>query len=296
MKRLGTPFGAALLALLVLAGWALWSGGVLDGEVARQVRVSSVYAAPGYELDQAAAERIVGNRRLVVAFLEPDADLREACHGVRGAADGTLALMLKPGEDEFDRYSCALLPGVDDENFGKAVVAETTLGAGVDQFVDQPLEALKVVAVNYDQLVKAGIVPDGARVISPSLPRFLVAAAAVGAVVAGAVLLYAGARRAGRLASVRRRRRTEVADDRAVLTAAATALAQRIIDLDAAYARTSADTHTARERAEFGEAYRALVADYVALLPAITEGEPDVLRRVEDLVARTHRLSAHPAG
>lgn len=43
----GSTFGGAVLVTLVLAGWALWSGGVLDGPIARQVRASSVYIAPG---------------------------------------------------------------------------------------------------------------------------------------------------------------------------------------------------------------------------------------------------------
>ncbi|MEE3919850.1 hypothetical protein V2I01_20865 [Micromonospora sp. BRA006-A] len=78
-RLVGTAFGRAVLACLVLAGWALWTGGILDGPAARQVRGSSVYAAPGVDLDRAAAERVIGNRRLVVLIMEPGADLREAC-------------------------------------------------------------------------------------------------------------------------------------------------------------------------------------------------------------------------
>ena len=68
-RLVGTAFGRAVLACLALAGWALWSGGLFDGPVARQVRASSVYAAPGVDLDRAAAERVIGNRRLVVLML-----------------------------------------------------------------------------------------------------------------------------------------------------------------------------------------------------------------------------------
>ncbi|MFV2019955.1 hypothetical protein [Micromonospora sp. LOL_023] len=49
-----------------------------------------MHAAPGVELDEPAAERVIGNRRLVTVFLEPDADLREGCRATRRAADGTL--------------------------------------------------------------------------------------------------------------------------------------------------------------------------------------------------------------
>lgn len=297
MKRLrrflGTPFGVAVLGCLVLAGWALWSGGVLDGPIAKQLRSSSVYAAPGIDLDQAAAERIIGNRRLVVAILEPDADLRDACHSVDPAADGTVALMLKRDGDEFAKYGCALLPDRDDENFGKAFVTESMIGTGADQFVDRPLDALKVIAVNYDLLVRSGAIPDGARTVSPSLPRYLIAAAAIGTVLAGAAAIFLGSRRAGRLAAARRERRDSVDDARSALSAGAAALAQQIIDLDKQYGRRPAG-----DQRKFDRKYRALVSDYTELLTAIAavdsrhDGVPDGLaERVEALNTRARKLA-----
>lgn len=279
MKRFfGTAFGAAVLGCLVLAGWALWSGGVLDGPIARQVRSSSVYAAPGVELDRAAAERILGNRRVVVAFLAPDANLRDACKSVHGAADGTVALMLKRVDDEYDRYGCALLPDVDDKNFGKAFVAETMIGSGVDQFHDRPLDALKVIAVNYDRLVRSGAVPDGARTISPSLPRYLVAAAALVAVVLGAAGIYVGGRRVGRLAARRQDELDAATDDRSALSASAGVLAQQIIDLDRRYA-----TGTPSFRGK----YQRLTREYTGLLADIASGRADAAA----LTARVGALS-----
>ena len=292
MKRIrsffGTAFGAAVLACLVLAGWALWSGGVLDGPIARQVRSSSVYAAPGVELDRPAAERILGNRRLVVAFLAPDADLRAACKSVHGAADGTLALMLKREGDEYDHYGCALLPDVDDENFGKAFVAETMIASGVDQFHDRPLDALKIIAVNYDKLVRTGAVPDGARTISPSLPRYLVAAAALVAVVIGAAGIYLGARRAGRLTALRRERLDAATDDRSALSASAGVLAQQIIDLDRRYATASPS---------FAGKYRRLTREYTGLLATIAAGGGStraLTAQVEALSRRCRDLALTP--
>lgn len=93
-KLLGTPFGLALVALLVLAGWASWTAGIFDGPIAKEVRSSSVYVAPGLDIDTAAAEKIIGNRRLVVVFLERGADLSEGCDDTSGAADGTLVLLI----------------------------------------------------------------------------------------------------------------------------------------------------------------------------------------------------------
>ncbi|WP_460401271.1 hypothetical protein, partial [Actinophytocola sediminis] len=195
-------FAFAVLGCVVLAGWALWSAGLLEGRIASEVRTSSVYAAPGIELDEQAAERIIGNRRLVAVFLDEGTDAADACDDVARAADGTVVMFLTPNDEgEFNRYGCAQFGGEDD--FGNQYVAEAIIGNGVDQFAAEPLTAIKVMAVNYDQLVRAGIAPDGGRSITPSLPRYLVAIAAVGAVLAGAAFAYLGARAAGRLAAAR---------------------------------------------------------------------------------------------
>lgn len=293
MKRairfFGTVFGVAVLGCLALAGWAVWFAGAFDGPVARQLRTSSVYAAPGIRLDQAAAERVVGNRRLVVGFLEPGADLAAACSGLGNAADGTLALMLSRDGDDYKKYGCSRLPGDDADAFGKSFVSEQLIGNGVDGFTDRPLDALKVAVVNYDLLVKTGTVPDGARTVSPSLPRYLVAVAAVTAVLLGAAALYLTGRRAARTAVARRERRDAAADAHAELAAAAAVLAQQIIDLDTRYAR---GTRTAES--SFARGYRRLVADYTALLPALAEHGADVpalTRRVEEMLRRSRNLA-----
>lgn len=292
MKRrrtFGTPFRAAVLGCLVLAGWALWTGGILDGPMARDLRASSVYAAPGVEVDIAAAERIVGNRRLVVAFLEPGADLRQGCKDIDGAAEGTVGLLLSRDGEDYTRYGCSYLPGGDDENFGKAVVAESRIASGVDQFVDDPLGALKVIAVNYDLLVKAGIVPDGARTISPSLPRYLIAGTAVLAVLTGAVLAYAAARRAGRLAAEHRAERDLAGDARSSLSTRAAFLAQRIIELDRRYSRS-------REE-RFRREYRELATEYAELVAVFADADdrgavdPGLRERVDQLTARCTALA-----
>ncbi|APU14938.1 MULTISPECIES: hypothetical protein [Actinoalloteichus] len=294
-------FTLAVLGLLILAGWALWSGGILDGPLARDLRTSSVYAAPGVELDEDAAERILGNRRVAVGVLEPGADLREGCHSVRGAANGTVVLMISRDDDEFATYGCALLPDADDENFGRAFVAEMTIGSGIDQFVDQPLEAMKLIAINYDGLVRAGTVPDGARTISPSLPRYLVAGAAVAAVVLGSALVYVTAYRTGRSAVLRRGRREAVDDARSELTAAASVLAGQILELDRQYVlvtggsgrgKAPVSRQTAAQRREFAARYRRVVSDYTELLTEITRLDAGSGRNVEQLVARVEAMTA----
>ncbi|MEV6645636.1 hypothetical protein [Amycolatopsis sp. NPDC051371] len=285
MKRFfGSAFGVALLGCLVLAGWAVWSAGVFDGPVARQLRSASVYVAPGVTLDQPAAERVIGNRRLVVAFLEPGADLSDACDSLGGAADGTLAVMLSRDGDDYEKYGCSRLPGRDDENFGKAFVAESMIGNGIDGFADRPVDALKVLVVNYDLLVRSGAIPDGGRTVSPSLPRYLIATAAVAAVALGSLGLYLAARRAGRVAVARKERREAEADERTELAAAAAVLAQRIIDLDQRYARQ-------KSRSKFAQGYRSLVTDYTKLLPDLGHETPELRARVEKLLTRARKLS-----
>lgn len=283
-----SPFTLAVLGCVLLAGWALWSGGLLDGPIAEEVRASSVYVAPGVDVDEPAAERVIGNRKLVAAFLDEGTDPSDACDDVRRAADGTVVMFLTPaGDGEFDHYGCALL-GDDDDDFGKMYVAEATVADGVDQFGDDPLTAVKVMSVNYDRLVQSGIAPDGGRSITPSLPRYLIAIAAVTAVLAGAAAAYLGARRAGRLAAARRDLRDTADDARAGLNARAAVLARQIIELDGRYA-------SSRDK-EFRQRYRSVASRYTKLVADIAEaderGEVDerLGGRVEELIGSARKL------
>jgi hypothetical protein len=281
----GSAFGVAVLGCLVLAGWALWSAGLFSGPVARQLRTSSVYAAPGVAIDQAAAEHVIGNRRLVVAFLEPGADLSDVCDSLAGATDGTMGLLLSRDGDDYDKYGCSRLPGHDDENFGKAYVAESMIGNGIDGFVDRPADALKVAVVNYDLLVRSGAIPDGGRTVSPSLPRYLVAAAAVVVVGLGSLVLYVAGRRTARATLARRERRDAEADARAELASVAAVLAQQIIDLDRRFTREKGKT-------KFTRGYRRLVSDYANLLPQLDGETPELRARADELLARARKLAA----
>ena len=282
-KFVATPFGLAAVALLVLAGWATWTAGIFDGPVAKEVRSSSVYVAPGLDVDKAAAEKIIGNRKLVVVFLDRGADLAEGCDDTSSAAAGTLVLLLSPGDGEFDHYGCAHFAG--DDDFGKAFVAEMRIAGGADQFTDRPLEALKVIAVNYDSLVKGGAVPDGARTISPSLPRYLVAAAALAGVVGGAVTMWVVGRRAGRLAQDHRAERDAASDARSSLNAKAAVLAKQIIDLDGRYPRADKT---------FRRKYEELAAEYAELATDLTDGEvqPELRAKVATLTHRARELTS----
>jgi hypothetical protein len=269
VRRLLTPFGLAVIACLILAGWALWSGGILDGPIARQVRTSSVYAAPGTGLDQATAERVIGNRRLVVILMEPGTNLSSTCHDVGHAAKGTMAVVLSRKADGFNSYGCASFGG----GFGKSFVAEQMIAQGIDGFTARPLDAVKVIVVNYDLLVKAGSVPDGARTISPSLPRYLVAIAALVAVLGGSAAVHLGGRRAGKATAARQARREAVEDERTKASAAVGTLAQRILDLDGRKRSASAE-----------RTFRRLAADYAALAAEAGKLEPAaVTRRVAAL-------------
>ncbi|MFD2762822.1 hypothetical protein [Micromonospora eburnea] len=292
-QLVGTPFGRALLACLALAGWALWAGGILDGPVARQVRTSSVYAAPGVELDVAAARRIIGNRRLVVLFMAPGDDLRSACAQAERAAKGTVRLSLSRAGEGWDRWACSDFDPDDAKSIGRAMARETTIPQGIDAFADRPLEALKVVTLNYDLMVKAGVIPDGARTISPSLPRYVLAAAAVGGVGAGAAALWLAGRRAGRLAAARQARHDERADGRSELSAAVAVLARQIVDLDQRYGRIGGG----RDR----RTYLRLASDYTGLLDKVAGvGDADeagvrgLRDRVDELSRQASTLADKP--
>ncbi|WFE38641.1 hypothetical protein [Micromonospora sp. WMMD998] len=284
-RLVGSAFGRAVLACLVLAGWALWSGGILDGPVARQVRASSVYVAPGVDVDRAAAERVIGNRRLVVLMMAPGADLREVCDDTERATAGTLVLAMSRDGEDWDTYGCSRVGGDSARDIGRSMVVETVISQGADAFVDRPVEALKVIVLNYDRLVRTGLLPDGGRTISPSLPRYLLAGGAIGGVVVGAAALWLGGRRAGRLADARRAGRDARADERAALGAATAVLAQQIIDLD-------------RAGGPGGPAYRRLAGDYVGLLDEVSEADGDSVgrlrERVETLSRRAADLAAEP--
>ncbi|MGH3585017.1 MAG: hypothetical protein ACRDQ0_01735 [Pseudonocardia sp.] len=286
MRQVGTWFGLGTVACLLLAIWALWTAGLIEGAAARTVRTTSVYAAPGIELDISAAEQIIGNRRLVVVMLEPGADLSATCDGLGNAAAGTLVLAMAREGDEFDTYGCGFLAGgeVDEDGFGGRAVAESRIGAGIDGFVDRPLDALKVVVINYDQLVALDVLPDDARTSSPSLPRYLIAAAAITAVVVGALALYVVAHRAGGQAAASSIRREESEDSRAALSAEMALVARQIIDLDGRPGHRRAAQHT------------HLAVAYATLLDEITTADRDGRSDYEHFTARATTLSGKLRG
>lgn len=138
---LSTPFGLAVVGLVLLSGWSLWTAGVADNDLQHAARSGSVFADAGVELDTEAAAEVIGNRRLFVAFLRPGADLGAACEELEGPAEGTQALLpSRAGADaeDYDSCGCSQLPGADDENLGKAYVAEAVIIRGIDAFVDRP--------------------------------------------------------------------------------------------------------------------------------------------------------------
>ncbi|SEP48618.1 hypothetical protein [Amycolatopsis saalfeldensis] len=283
-RFLKSGFGLVTLACLVLAGWATWSAGVFDGPLARQLRSSPVYAAPGQHVDLAAAERVVGNRRLVIGFLDGGTDLAAACRTLSNAAPDTIAVLLSPKTDDFDHYTCSRFPGAYDANFGKSFVAESKITNGIGGFSKQPLNAVKTIVVNYDQLVLSSTIPDGSRTINPSLPRYLIAIAALAAVIAGAAALYFGARRAAVATEANRIRRVESDDEKATLSSSAAVLAQEIINLDGRYAH-------AAPRGSFASKYRQLASDYANLLPQLDKDDSRLHTRVEELLTRSRKLT-----
>ncbi|QFU89670.1 hypothetical protein [Amycolatopsis sp. YIM 10] len=280
-------FLVALAVCVVLACWGLWTGGVFDDDLQSDLRVSSVHIGEGTDIDEQAAERIVGNRRLVVAWLPQGEDLEDACDELEGPAAGTVGLLLSPAGDEYDTYGCVQMAGADDEGFGRAYVAESQLPSGVDEFVDSPLDALKVVVVNYDSLVRAKTIPDGTRTIVAPLPRFLIAGGALAGVVLGASALYLVSRGAGRLTAARLERRAHAEDARTRLGAAAAVVAGRLLSLDAEYTRRKPQL-SAKQRTKFDKDYGTLAARYAEVLPEVHDAHDN--ESIEDLITKVEEL------
>jgi hypothetical protein len=216
-------------------------------------------------------------------MLEPGADLPAGCESVKRATEGALVLLLSPAGDEYDRYGCSQIEG----DFGNKFVAETMIDDGVDEFVDRPLDALKVIVLNYDQLVKSEIVPDGARTIRPSGPRYIAAAEAAGTILSGAGVLYAVARRGARIAERVRARRDQATDSRTRLSASSAAVARLLIDIDRSQPVVAS-----------GVEYRRLAWEYAGLLDDVAAadraGEFDYGRftaRADELATRLRALA-----
>ncbi|GAA1229259.1 hypothetical protein GCM10009676_09730 [Prauserella halophila] len=277
------PFALAVLVAVAFAAWAAITGGLFDGAVASKLRGSSVYAAADYDLDVAAAERVIGNRKLTVGFLSPGDDASEVCDDVAGAADGTLFVAMTREGGEWSSYGCSHHT----DEIGQAMVAESVIARGTDTFTDRPVEALKVMVVNFDQLVRSGTVPDGARTIDPPLPRYLLAGALLGAVAAGSAVAYLVARAIGRRAA-RHRIEAETGDDaRSVLNAETGAVSRTIIDLDKAYARAARGSATPQRN--FVTRYRRLIDEYVALTGEVAAAGEDDLDSLVERARELHR-------
>ncbi|GAA1190509.1 hypothetical protein [Prauserella alba] len=288
------PFTLAVLVAVALAGWAAVSGGLFDGAVASTLRSSSVYSAADYDVDRAEAERVIGNRKLTVGFLSPGEDAGEVCDDVAGAADGTLFVAMTREGGDWSTYGCSHHT----DEIGQAMVAESVIARGTGVFVDRPIETLKVMVVNFDQLVRSGHVPDGPRTIDPPLPRYLLAGALLAAVAAGSAVAYAVARAVGRRAAARRIEAETGDDARSVLNAETGAVSRTIIDLDKAYARAARGS--AAPQRNFVTGYRRLIDEYVAFTREVAAaGEDDLdplVERARELHRKATRLETEARG
>ncbi|MBE7161974.1 MAG: hypothetical protein INR72_12075 [Williamsia herbipolensis] len=229
-------------ALLAVGGWSVWSAGLFESSIATQLRTSSVWADPSLGLDTAAAERLIGDRRLVVIVRAEGATESESdlCDDLSRAVDGTVALILTAEPDDWDAYGCQYLFDGDDE-IGRAAVVETQISGGTGAFPGRPLDAIKVSVINYDLLVTLDRIPSDARSFAPPLPRYLLAAAAIAAVLVGAGTLWLLSRRYGRQLAVRAEQLTDSSDDRAALSATMSSIARELLGLEA-------DTSANRDR------------------------------------------------
>ncbi|WP_153506589.1 cation:proton antiporter [Cumulibacter manganitolerans] len=185
-----------MIACVALGIVAVSGAGVLDDDIQRDIRLSNVYVAPGVDVEEAAAERIVGNRNLVVVYLDGDLGDRGSgvCDSLSGIAKGSFVAIL---DEDLDMYGCSLLPGADEENLGKAYVAETVMRFGVEMVAEEKIQSARVLASSYDRAVAAGLAPQEAREIRAPFARYLVAAIALGTALVGSLAVYWRGRRLG---------------------------------------------------------------------------------------------------
>lgn len=289
---LTAPYRWVLVGCLVLAGWLLWTAGPFDSAMAKDLRTSSVYADGSFQLDTAAAERAIGNRRLAVVFLDTNDSGRacQTCKDLNGPADGVLLAIVYREKAELTDYGCSLLPAAADENFGKSFVAETEIANGIAGFADQPLDAVKIMAVQYDALANAGIVPQDARVIYASAPRYLLALIALAAVFGGAGLIYFLGRRAGRTVADAEDAAAAANDQHVALNARLAGIAARILRLDNRYALLrkkfgdAATTTAPADISRFMSDYRSVAVEYTRVTALVGAEKGDVPSELADRV------------
>ncbi|MEJ7650152.1 MAG: hypothetical protein WKF57_14140 [Nakamurella sp.] len=222
-----------VVALLAIGGWALVTGGVFDSPVAHTVRSASIWSDPAVGLDDAAARQVIGDRRLVIVVRAANAtpSARDACRDLDAAAEGTVVVILTAEADDWATYGCQYLFDSDDD-LGRAAVIEERVSTGVGAFPGRPLDAVRTIVVNYDLLVAFDRIPGDARTFRPSLPRYVLAGAALAAVVFGAVGIWWAARRAGRSLGATAAVDQVDSDHRAVLSTAMTAIAHGLLRVD----------------------------------------------------------------
>lgn len=296
-QRRGRSEIALLIVCLALGVVALWGAGVLDSAIAREVRVSNAYVEEGVEIDEAEVEQIIGNRNLVVIYLDGELGSRGAdvCDAVSTAADGTFVAIV---DERMQMYGCSLLPAeTESDEFGKGYVSETTMRAGIRAVADDPVQATRVMVSNYDGLARVGIAPESAREITVPYSRYLIAGIALATVVIGALLVYLrgrllGHRRADQVESESEERGLIAQRDAALATAGV-----RLLELDAdlqdAFATPEKD-RLVNERLHI-DSYERLTKEYVELNAEASGDEPagdidNQLDRIEALNEEATRL------
>ena len=185
-----------MIACLALGLVSAATSGVFDDPIQKDIRVSNVYVAPGVDVDEAKAEGIVGNRALVIVYLRGKLGDRgrDVCESLKGIAKGSFVGIV---DDDLRMYGCSLLPGADDENFGKAYVAESLMRSGISWVADDKIQSARTMASTYDRLVSAGVAPQEAREIRAPFAHYLVAIIALATALIGSLAIYLRGRRLG---------------------------------------------------------------------------------------------------
>ncbi|MFV0533897.1 MAG: hypothetical protein ACK5MR_09610 [Cumulibacter sp.] len=282
---------ALLVVLLGVAALCLWGAGTFDSKINAELRVSNLYAADGVDIDEAEAERDIGNRQLVVAMLDSPLDEQggDICDDAKSVADGAVVVII--GSD-MSTYGCALIAGYDDEELGKAFVIESRIGLGLDGLADSPQDAVKAVVVNFDQLVDAGLAPQDARSIDPPFARYILATIALSVILLGATVIFWRGRLLAKWQADAIERRARARGKLAERDSALAAAGVQILALDERYQRVVATAENKRSAADrtFMRRYADQLRTYTRLNAEATDHEPDP-EELPDQIAAAEALT-----
>lgn len=285
-----TSNAVAATLCLILVGLSLYLAGIFDSKINKTIRESPVYAEPGSRIDADAAERIVGNRQLILIYLATDLGDRgsDICEDAEKVANGNLVVIIG---DDLDTYGCALIPDRDGDKSGNAFVAESAIDDGLTYLDDDINETPKTMVATFDRLVVRGLLPKESRSITPAFSRLALAGITLGGLAVCGLALYVNGRRVGTIVAGRESERRRIAGRTAERDVLLASIASQILEADPKrdkvasrlkHGKSSSDLLFMKRYDSVIEGYRELNEECAAEDPT-DEQLGEQVRRAEDL-------------